>query len=92
VQSLYTVINDRGIKQVYTPVVWKLSVTPRLHIFLWLLPNNKILTQDNLSKRKQVDDPSCLFCDDMETTQHLFFGCCVARVMWCNLAHIVGKE
>jgi hypothetical protein len=34
VQSLYAVINDRGVKHVYTPVMWKLSVPPRLHIFL----------------------------------------------------------
>jgi hypothetical protein len=77
---------------VYTPVVWKLSTSHRLHIFLWLLSNNKILTRDNLSKRQHVDDPSCLFCDDMETTQHLLFGCCVDRVMWCNLAEILGKN
>jgi hypothetical protein len=34
VQSLYAVINDRGVKHVYTPVMCKLSVPPRLHIFL----------------------------------------------------------
>jgi hypothetical protein len=34
VQSLYAIVNDRGIKQVFTPVMWKLLVPPRLHIFL----------------------------------------------------------
>jgi hypothetical protein len=92
IQSLYAVINDRGIKQVYTPVVWKILVPPRLHIFLWLLSNNKVLTRDNLAKRQQVDDPTCLFCDGMEIAHHLFFGCCVAKVMWCNLSDVVGKE
>jgi hypothetical protein len=52
VQSLYAIVNNRGIKQVYTPVMWKLSVPPRVHIFLWLLANNKTLTRDNLAKRK----------------------------------------
>jgi hypothetical protein len=65
VHSLYAVINHRGIKQVYTPVVWKIIVSPRFHIFLWLLTNNKILTRDNLAKRKYVEDLTCLFCSEV---------------------------
>jgi predicted RNA methylase len=34
VQSRYAVINDRGIKQIYTPVMWKIHVPPRIHVFL----------------------------------------------------------
>jgi hypothetical protein len=78
-QSVYAVVNDRGIKQVHTPVVWKIFVPPRLHIFLWLLANNKVLTRDNLSKRRELNDVSCLFCTEDESVHHLFFGCCVKK-------------
>jgi hypothetical protein len=61
VQSLYRIINDRGFKQVITPLVWKLQVPPRIHMFLWSLSKNKILTCDNLVKRKKIDDLTCLF-------------------------------
>jgi hypothetical protein len=54
VQSLYAVVNDRGMRQVFTPVMWKIGVPPRLHIFLWLLANDKILTRNNLAKRRHV--------------------------------------
>jgi hypothetical protein len=37
VQSLCGIVNDRGVKQIFTPLVWKLQVPPRIHIFLWLL-------------------------------------------------------
>jgi hypothetical protein len=50
VQSLYAIINDRGVRQVYTQVMWKIHVPSRFHIFLWLLANNKILTRENLAK------------------------------------------
>jgi hypothetical protein len=50
-QSLYAVINFGGVKTVYLPVVWKLIVPLRIHFFLWLLSNNKLLTRDNLRKR-----------------------------------------
>lgn len=54
VESLYAVVNFRGVCPVYTPVVWKLNGPPRIDIFLWLLTNNKILTRDNLAKRQLV--------------------------------------
>jgi hypothetical protein len=79
VQSLYVVINDREVKQVFTPLMWKVLVPPRIYIFLWLLANNKTLTRDNLAKRREVNDKTCLFCNVDESTAHLFFSCCVAR-------------
>jgi hypothetical protein len=74
VQTLYAIINDRGVKQVYTLVVWKIHVPPRIHILLWLLANNKILTRDNLAKRGEVDDGSCLYCMESESVDHLFLS------------------
>jgi hypothetical protein len=65
-------------------------VPPRIHIFLWLLANNKVLTRDNLAKRRNVDDKTCLFCKEYETVHHLFFECCVAQLMWENVADITG--
>jgi hypothetical protein len=50
VQSLYAIVNDRSVKPVYTPVMWNISVPFRVHIFLWLLSNNKTLTRNNLEK------------------------------------------
>ena len=61
-QSLYKVINFRGIQPVVVPSLWSIKVPPRVHYFLWLLSKNKILTRDNLGKRMKVEDGSCLFC------------------------------
>jgi hypothetical protein len=61
---------------VYMPVMWKIRVPPRLHIFLWLLANNKTQTRDNLAKRKSLDDKTCLFYSEPESVSHLFFKCC----------------
>jgi hypothetical protein len=62
VQSLYKIINCRGIKPVLVPFVWYIKIPPRVQYFLWLLSKNKLLTRDNLSKRRKVEDPTCLFC------------------------------
>ena len=60
-QSLYKVINFRGIKSVHASAVWSLKIPPRVHFFLWLVINNGALTRDNLAKRRKVDDENCLF-------------------------------
>jgi len=79
VQSLYAVINHHGVKHVFAHAVWKLKIPPRVQIFLWLLSKNKLLTRDNLAKRRNVDDKTCIFCSDPESIHHLFFDCCVVR-------------
>jgi hypothetical protein len=40
----------------------------------------------NLAKRKHIEDKTCLFCTELETVNHLFFDCCVAKVLWSYLS------
>jgi hypothetical protein len=79
IQLLYVVLNDRGLRQVYIPVMWKIHVSSRIHVFLWLMANNKTLTRDNPALRREVNDKTCLFCSENESVKHLFYECCVAR-------------
>jgi hypothetical protein len=72
VSSFYAVVNNHGVILVHTYAVWKLHIPPRIHVFLWLLANNRVLTRDNLVKRIYVPDLSCLFCCGLETVHHLF--------------------
>jgi hypothetical protein len=53
-----------------------------VHVFVWLLCQNRILTRDNLAKRRLVHDLSCLFCDDPKSSIHLFLDCVVAKQIW----------
>lgn len=84
-------INFRGIKQVHVSAVWAIKVPPRVHMFLWLLINNKVLTRDNLAKRRKIEDESCLFCSEKETCQHLFFDCVVAKQCWHMFSVLLGS-
>jgi hypothetical protein len=91
-QSLYRVINFRGVKPVYTPSVWSLKIPPRIHFFLWLLSKNKNLTRDNLAKRQKVEDMRCLFCEELESCNHVFFECVVAKEMWSRISSAIGRN
>lgn len=92
VQSLYAVINCRGVFLVYVSSIWKLAIPPRVQFFLWLLSHNKLLTRDNLAKRRNVSDPSCLFCANKESIPHLFFECCVAGNVWSLVSEILQVD
>jgi hypothetical protein len=66
-------VNDICVRQVFTPVMWKIAIPPRVYIFLWLLANNKTSTRDNLAKRRNLDDKTCVFYTEPESVTHLFF-------------------
>ena len=92
VQSLYSVVSFRGVTPVHVPAVWKLIIPPRIHIFLWLLSRNKLLTRDNLGKKRELQDQTCLFCCEIESVNHLFFDCCVAKAIWSEISILMDKE
>jgi uncharacterized protein YggL (DUF469 family) len=37
-----------------------------------------------------VDDKTCLFCEELETVNHLLFEYCVAMLTWMNISEITG--
>jgi len=92
VQSLYAVVNFRGVKPIHSPAIWELCIPSRVQVFLWLLSNNKLLTRDNLAKRREVNEKSCVFCDEPESISHLFFDCCVVNIMWELCSSIFGIQ
>jgi len=92
-QSLYRIINFRGVFPVHVSAVWNLTIPPRVHFFLWLLSRKKNLTRDVIESRgKKLDDNSCLFCSERETSHHLFFDCVVARQVWLAISELLDTD
>jgi hypothetical protein len=87
-QSMYDVLNYRGATPIFTSAMWHLRVPPRVHFFLWLVSKNRLLTRDNLEKRRNMEDLSCLFCAEKESTHHLLFDCMIAQQAWSILAKV----
>jgi hypothetical protein len=59
-------------------------------VFLWLLANGKVLTRDNLAKRRHVDDSTCLFCNEAKYAVHVVFDYCVAKWLWQVVCEVTG--
>jgi hypothetical protein len=68
-----------------TPVecgAWKAKLSLKIKIFLWYLKKGVVLTKDNLAKRKWKGCTKCCFCGMLESIQHLFFDCPMAKLVW----------
>ena len=72
--------------------IWKSKIPYKIKIFTWLLKNKVILTKDNMVKNKWPGNPSCSFCSQLETVDHLFFQCSVATVTWGFIALCLGTH
>jgi hypothetical protein len=57
-----------------------------------LLSNNKLLTRDNLAKRREVNDKIYVFCNEPQNIRHIFFDCCVVNILWNLLSDIFGVQ
>lgn len=62
--------------------LWKVKMPPRVNVFKWLVLRNSILTKDNLLRRGWTGDSKCSLCGREETINHLFFHCCIAKLLW----------
>jgi hypothetical protein len=81
VKSFYKMLKNSMI-EVPLNFLWKTRLPHKIKVFLWLVRNNKILTKDNLVKRHWHGNPDCIFSGLLESIDHLFFHCPVARFIW----------
>jgi len=45
-----------------------------------------------MAKRRDMSDPTCLFCCEGESVNHLFFECCMSSNVWSIVSEILGRE
>lgn len=63
--------------------LWKLKVTPKLHLFLWLVWWDRLPTKNLLHLRNIVQDNECPCCkDESENTLHVLRDCVRAEKVW----------
>lgn len=63
--------------------LWKLNMPERTKMLIWRIGVNVLPTRDNLFKRLDISDPSCVICkEEAEDPSHLFFKCLIAKAIW----------
>jgi len=80
-KSVYEALTKENSRKRFKHI-WKAKLPYKIKIFMWLVENDAILTKDNLLRRHWVGDPTCSFCHDTESIEHLFFHCPIAKIIW----------
>ncbi|GJV20013.1 RNA-directed DNA polymerase, eukaryota, reverse transcriptase zinc-binding domain protein [Tanacetum coccineum] len=67
---------------------WNRNIPIKVNVFLWRLKLNKLPSRVNLDRRGvDVESIFCPIClEDLETVNHSFFNCGLAKDMWASLA------
>jgi hypothetical protein len=66
--------------------IWKVKVPLRMSFFVWTAAFGKILTLDNLRKRRIIVVDRCCMCkQSSKSVDHLLFHCKVAQDLWSGI-------
>ncbi|GKA66100.1 RNA-directed DNA polymerase, eukaryota, reverse transcriptase zinc-binding domain protein [Tanacetum coccineum] len=73
---------------------WIQAIPIKVNVFLWRLFLNKLPSRVNLDKKGiDLDSLLCPVCnEDVETVNHLFFSCDMAKDLWSLLARWWGLD
>jgi hypothetical protein len=91
VKSYYSCLNASPPIQFPWKEIWKAKAPPRVAFFYWTAVWGKILSNDNLRKRRVVLVDWCCLCKkNGESSDHLFLHCCMAKQLWDCILNLFG--
>ncbi|KAJ4808529.1 RNA-directed DNA polymerase (reverse transcriptase)-related family protein [Rhynchospora pubera] len=88
VASFYNVISKSGKILCNQSCIWSFRIPPSLKFFLFLLYNDRLLTQQQLLRRDLLSlQPRCVLCNMslLEDGFHLFFSYIFSQSIWHRL-------
>ncbi|GAA0164614.1 hypothetical protein LIER_20207 [Lithospermum erythrorhizon] len=85
VRRIYKTLVEPGRKERWAKVVWFWHNVPRHSFILWLLVLERLETRDRVAKWKNGCELKCLFCDENESRNHVFFQCNFSGNMWRHI-------
>ncbi|KAL2939182.1 hypothetical protein RDABS01_023732, partial [Bienertia sinuspersici] len=87
VKSGYWFFHSQALKREqsnFWKILWKSQMSQRWKIFCWKMVHDALPTRENLAKRRIKIDPSCVFCGNKESSDHLFLNCEFSRRIWSS--------
>jgi hypothetical protein len=88
-KSIYQFL-ERNISGPHNKWIWKANIPLKIKVFMWQVFQDAILTRENMRKRNWLGAPLCSFCGAVETSNHLFFQCSIAKITWGSLGKVLG--
>ena len=83
---------ERSISGCHYRWIWRAKLPLKIKIFLWQMSQDAVLTRQIMRRRKWPGNPCCSFCNEVESSQHLFFTCPVAKCLWRSVGVMLGTD
>lgn len=58
-------------------------IPPKIKILPWQAFRDRLPAADQIRKRNGPGSDRCALCDALEDTNHIFFNCVLAKLIWC---------
>ena len=81
-QSMYRFLSDRGVLNGRMQRLWKSKLPMKIKVFLWLAFQDRLPTGIVLKRRNWKGDDRCVVCKVIETSDHIFCHCPLAKFVW----------
>ena len=72
--------------------ICKSKLPMKLKVFLWLISHNRLQTGAELKKRNWRGSAVCTICEKIETVNHIFFSCVLAKFVWTCFKEALGCD
>ncbi|XP_058733450.1 uncharacterized protein LOC131605068 [Vicia villosa] len=87
---LYIAIRGTMNKVEWRHLIMHNLARPRAIFLLWLVLYGKLSTKDRLLKFGISVNPTCEFCNNLESIHHLFFECSHVHMVWKGILEWLG--
>jgi hypothetical protein len=84
-KSMCRFLLHRGLVNTRMRRLWKNRMPMKVKVFMWLVSQNRIQSGEVLGGRKWKGDKNCKICKVLETSDHIFFNCPLAKFLWVGL-------
>ena len=90
VKSAYSIFfRELGDVDPFWNDLWRMKIPPKIHIFIWLAYQGKILSNEQRTKRNLTSYPSCLLCGwQTESVIHILKDCPLAMMVWKSILNL----
>jgi hypothetical protein len=80
--SHYNAMFFSGYENKWMMCIWEAKIPLKIKIFLWQVCNDKIQSAEQLKKRNWDGPIECKMCGQVESTEHIFVDCVLAKYGW----------
>lgn len=82
-KSLYRFItHGGGVISKIDNSIWRCKLPLKIRVFLWQIYHGRLQASAVLKKRGWKGDQRCILCKNIESIDHIFFGCPLAIFFW----------